>query len=85
MVSGEILLTSGVEENMKNVIKRAFWEHVKTSAEFYRELESDEGCYLFRVIIRGKFLVGIVRAQSVKHASCLVTGNIAWAIKDLLN
>ena len=87
---GEILLTSGMEDKMKNILKRAFWEHSDCSAEFYRQLENieldnDDLCYLFRVKIRGKYLFGIVRAHSIKHASCLVTGKIAWAVKDLLN
>ena len=87
--AGELLFATGTkDQNILSLVKACFWRNQNTSSEFYRNISptSDqfEKSFLFRIQIRGKFLVGVVQCQSVKHASAVVTGKIAWAVKDLL-
>ena len=86
-------MTSGIENPEISVaLKRYFWSQMNYFTDVYCKLENkelfidenEETKYLFHVILRAKHIFGIVRADSVKEASCIVTGRLAWAIKDLL-
>ena len=87
-------MTSGIKNRaLISALKRHFWERMNCNTDVYSNLEEKElfieeekeNKYLFHVILRAKHIFGIVKAESVKEASCIVTGRLAWAIKDLLS
>ena len=68
-------------------VKKTFWKFSNKHDEFYRLLENKDEelkLYVFRVYLRGKLLTGIIEGNSVKHVASLVTGQMAWSLKDIL-
>ena len=66
----------------KETLYRAFWRAETHTRSFYEQLTNEE--ILFRVRIRGKFLLGLVKAETIAEASFIVSGMISWSIKDIL-
>ena len=75
------ILTSEIDETDREELYRAFWSNESNTKSFYKK--SGENV-LFRVRVRAKFLLGLVRATTVSEASFIVSGKISWAIKDIL-
>ena len=75
------ILTSEIDETHREELYRAFWANESNTKSFYKKTGEN---VLFRVRVRAKFLLGLVRADTVSEASFIVSGKISWAIKDIL-
>ena len=75
------ILTSEIGATHREELFRAFWTNESNTKSFYKKTGEN---VLFRVRVRAKFLLGLVRAASVSEASFIVSGKISWAIKDIL-